>query len=146
MSEDLNTTEHPMDAMSYVDAITHTEQWLNSVHLRGEDAARGFTWKIYDYYDRDEQGLAERPWVGVRVSEVSIASPAGGASYMQVDQPWGIAICAQVERCILALVEGWNRDAEYVPEDGGYMPLADTDEEFWRLSGLLEEAGHEGAA
>jgi hypothetical protein len=26
--------------------------------------------RIYDYFDKDEAKLAERPWVGVRVSEV----------------------------------------------------------------------------
>lgn len=124
--------EHPATPMEYTEALTYVETWLTRHHLSDEDRAQGYAWKIHDYLDRNPQGLAKRPWVGVRVAEVSVSCPTGGGSYMQVDAPWGIAICAQVERCILALIEGWNRDAEH-----GYMD--ETDEEFWRLSSIIRE-------
>lgn len=41
------------------------------------------------------------------VAEVDWHNKRGGASYMQVDLPLGLAVCAQVERWLVALMEGW---------------------------------------
>lgn len=131
--------EHPQNPIRYPDAIHYTEQWLNKNHMTDAEREGGFRWKIYDYYNGRAGHLKDRPWTGVRVTEVSISNGTSGGSYMQVDLPWGLAYCAQVERCILALVEGWNQGAEYVDEDGGYLSGNCTDEEFWRLTELFEE-------
>jgi hypothetical protein len=48
----------------------------------------------------------------------------------------GIAICGQVERCALALIEGWNGEQE---RTGSY----ETDEEFDRLQCLFEAADND---
>jgi hypothetical protein len=50
-----------------------------------------------------------------------------------------VAFCGQVERCILALVEGWNEDtSEY---DG--IIYGEGDGEFDRLAFLIEESKKE---
>ncbi len=132
--------EHPATRMEYTEALVYVEAWLTKHHLTDEQRAEGYSWKIYDYLNRNPRGLAERPWVGVRVSEVAVSNNTSGGCYMQVDAPWGIAICGQIERCVLALIENWNQDAEYVDKDGGYVDGAETDEEFWRLAHLVREA------
>lgn len=132
-------TEHPALPIHYPDAVHYVEQWLNENHLTDEEREGRYQWRIYDYYGGSAEGLKSRPWTGARVSEVSVAGPRGGGSYMQIDLPWSLAFCAQVERCILALVEGWNQGAEYVDEDGGYLSGNCTDEEFWRLNDFIEE-------
>lgn len=55
----------------------------------------------------------------VRIAEVSYASPdnKAGASFMQSDLPWGLAVCAQAERCVLARMYDWSAD-EIANEDG----------------------------
>jgi hypothetical protein len=58
------------------------------------------------------------------VSEVSFSDNRAGCAYMQSDLPWGLAVCAQVERCVVAVSEGWEN------EDDGK-------EEFQRLEWLL---------
>lgn len=78
-------------------------------------APTGLSPKIYTYNDE----VNKRPLAGCIVSEVSFISNSGGCSYMQVDLPWGLAVCAQVERCILAIAEGWEKE--------------EIDEEFARL-------------
>jgi hypothetical protein len=123
---------HPRRRMAYSKAIEHVERWLTENHLTQEDRDNGFSWTVHDYLDRTGAGLEKRPWIGVRVAEVSVANSCGGASYMQSDGPWGIAFCGQVERCLIALIEGWNRGAS---EDG--PNYGETDEEFWRLNHLL---------
>ena len=137
MSDTIAPPQHPRDPLSYPDAIRYVENWLTESHLTEQDRDRGFRWHVYDYHDGDPAKLKDRPWAGVRVSEVDVSCPTGGGSYMQVDMPWGVAVCGQVERCILALVEGWNQNP-YIPSAGD--PWYDTDDEFWRLTNLLEEA------
>lgn len=128
-------TNHPQEPLSYVDAIHHVERWLNENH-----AEAGYTWRIWDYHGRDETRLSDRPWVGVRVAEVSMSDGRSGAAYMQSDLPWGLAVCAQVERCILALIEGWNQGATVVTDSGEPFVIGDgTDEEFWLLDDLLKK-------
>ncbi len=61
------------DKTSHTTSIqgSHVEQWLFENDLDAEQRARpGMKCRIYDYFDKDEAKLAERPWVGVRVSEV----------------------------------------------------------------------------
>lgn len=136
--------DHPTEPMAYDDAIEYTENWLAENALTQDERDRGVECRIYDYHDGNAGGLKKRPWTGVRVAEVSFHIPGrGGGSYMQVDAPWGIAVCGQVERCILALIENWNEDAQIkVKSYGGknqeYKDMAVTDEEFWRLGHLFK--------
>jgi hypothetical protein len=125
---------HPTTPLPYADAIVHVERWLEAEILTSEQRERdGLRVTIYDYFDRRAASLQQRPWCGVHVAEVDFHNESGGSSYMQVDAPWGIAVCAQVERCILALVEAWNQHLEHT---GSY----ETDEEFERLRFLLTDA------
>lgn len=69
------------------------------------------------------------PCVGFRVAEVSTWLPnqtggGAGASWMQTEAPDGTAVCAQAERCVIALVEDWDAAVQ----DG------EIQEEFWRLA------------
>lgn len=130
--------EHPITKLDYAAAIEYVEEWLTQNHLSKEQRKRGFAWHVYDYLDRDPAKLIERPWLGVRVSEVDISYSNGGSSYMQTDMPWGVAFCGQVERCIIALIECWNEDAT---ADG--PNYGDTEDEFWRLGHLVEESKKE---
>jgi hypothetical protein len=66
-------------------------------------APEGMTPKIYIYND----AKMLRKWAGVMVAEVSFSSALGVASFMRVDVPWGIAVCGQTERAILAFIEEW---------------------------------------
>jgi hypothetical protein len=127
--------EHPVDALPYAVAIKYVEDWLNEHQLEQKDRDAGFAWHVVDYHDGDEGNLLKRPWTGVRVAEVDCHNKSGGGSYMQVDMPWGVAMCGQVERCILALVENWNRD---VYTDDAGESWGETDNEFWRLKHLFE--------
>src|SRR4051812_8823643 len=129
--------EHPREALPYADAIKYVENWLTLHQLSQVDRDKGFSWRVYDYHDGSAVKASGRPWTGVRVSEVGYSNKSGGGSYMQVDMPWGIAVCGQVERCILALVEGWNKDSHVDSQGEEY---GETDDEFWRLSHLFEEA------
>ena len=134
MSNTQILTQFPKKPLSYEEAIVTTENWLATNILTREQREEGMLVGIFDYHDRKEDGIEKRPWAGVRVAEVSFHVPGrGGGSYMQVDAPWGIAVCGQVERCILALVEGWNSQVDTLGE--GY---AETDDEFWRLGHLFE--------
>src|ERR1700757_1183717 len=90
---------HPKGPMPYVEAIPYVEKFLaETVKLPD-----GWVCNIYDYFDGDADvgphSLNDRPYVGVRVAEVSFHTTNGGSSYMQTDIPWGIAFCGQVERC-----------------------------------------------
>lgn len=117
---------HPTEPLSYADAIGHVEGFL--LTALAAEFSPNVEVKVYDYFDGDETKLAKRPWVGVRISEVSFhVRGVGGSSYMQVDQPWGIAFCGQVERCILALIENWNASGQ-----------EETDQEFERLQFLID--------
>lgn len=129
--------EHPRQPLEYANAIKYVEDWLNKNHLTDYQRERSFGWHVYDYHDGNAANLIKRPWTGVRVSEVDISCSTGGGSYMQVDMPWGVAFCGQVERCILALVECWN---EPVQKDSDGTEWGDTDSEFWRLGYLIEQA------
>jgi hypothetical protein len=125
---------HPVAPLRYAQAIAHVERWLEAEILTSDQRKRdGLRVTIYDYFDRRGASRRQRPWCGVRVAEVDFHHEHGGASFMQVDSPWGIAVCGQVERCILALIEAWNRD---VGQTGSY----ETDEEFERLRYLFAEA------
>ena|SRR5579864_1736438 len=74
-------------------------------------APKGMTPTIYTYQELTRQQKApRRPWAGVMVSEVSFHSDLAGCSFMQVDVPWGIAVCGQTERCILAFIENWPEE------------------------------------
>lgn len=84
----------------------------------------------------------ERPaLVGFRVAEVGFTrrsdAGVGGSSYMQVDVPQGLAVCAAVERAVIALVEEW----EYpFPLDGDDVDeLSEQRSELWRLAFLITE-------
>ena len=80
------------------------------------------TCTVYLYVDK-VSNRKRRPWVGVRVAEISFYNASGGASFMQVDIPYGLLLCAAVERYILALVDGWE-DIEI-------------EEELWRLEEVV---------
>ncbi len=85
--------------------------------------------KVYTYsldpttLDNTGRILVNRPWVGIRVSEVSVHNERGGAAYMQCDLG-GLLVCAAVERVLLALLEDWE-------------PV-EIDEERWRLEEALK--------
>jgi hypothetical protein len=95
----------------FTEAVTAVEGYL----LR--HAPKGMTPKIYTYRELDAR---QRPFAGCIVAEVAFDNDRGGCSFMQVDVPWGIAVCGQTERCILAFVEDWPKD--------------ELDEELQRLS------------
>lgn len=114
---------YPVEPMGYAEAVAYVENFLGEIALSDEARADGYVCTIYDYFDGEPAKLAGRPWVGIRVAEVAFHKPRSGASYMQVDVPWGIAVCAQVERCLLALIEGWDNE---------------TAEEFERLAFLFD--------
>lgn len=127
--------KHPTTQLPYATAIKYIENWLTQNHLTEQDRKQGFAWHVYDYLDGYQDGLSERPWLGVRISEVSITYSNGGVTYSQTDMPWGIAFCGQIERCIIALIECWNEGAS---ADG--PNYGETDEEFWRLDHLIKES------
>lgn len=134
---------HPREPLAYGDAVKYVADWLTEHALDQAARDQGYTAKVYDYFDGDaesgSQSLAERPFCGVRVSEVDFSNKRGGGSYMQTEPPWGIAVCGQVERCILALIEGWNRESEiFVADDG--EEYGETDNEFSRLEELFKLA------
>lgn len=105
----------------YRQAIVQVEHFLQQF------APKGTTPKIYDYFGGESAEREQHPWCGVRVAEVSFVSNRSGCAFMQTDLPHGLAVCAQVERCILAILEGWDMT------EGG-----DGHEEFWRLSTLFK--------
>jgi hypothetical protein len=125
--------EHPVKPLGYRAALGHVKRWIEAEILTEKERAAHVEVTIYDYFDRQASLLSKRPWCGVRVAEVDFHTKDAGGSYMQVDAPIGLAICAQVERCILALIEGWNEEE---PRTGGY----ETDEEFDRLRIAFEHA------
>lgn len=66
--------------------------------------------KIYTWDSKRNTKL-----IGIRVAEVSVVqvrSKGGlsGYSWMQVDLPYGLAVCAQAERLMLAYLEKWPDD------------------------------------
>jgi hypothetical protein len=143
------TNGHPTKKLSYKKAIRYVEDWLTKSKLLTSDArGKGWTAKIEDYLDGDKAALAGRPWVGIRVSEVDVNGPTehgyAGSAWMQVEAPWGIAMCGLVERCLLALVEGWSEEPYHYGDDG--EPYYEIDEEFWRLADLIEQMNEPKAA
>lgn len=126
--------------LTYRQAIKKVEEFLTEHLLTDEQKQKGNTTvTIHDWYGNDDRKVAsrerkKRPWVGVRVSEVSIVTrPAEGgglwgSSYMQSDFPFGMAFCAEVEKCIIALIEDWNDGAQQ-----------ETDEEFERLKWIIDQ-------
>lgn len=125
--------------LTYKQAVTKTTEFLTDILLSDAEKKAGNTEvTIHDFYGCDEgkvpsEERKKRPWVGVRVAEVSVVTnrPDGGmhgGSYMQSDYPYGAAICRQVEFCILSLIEDWNDGAE-----------AESDEEFHTLKWMLVE-------
>ena len=86
-------------------------------------APSGTTPKIYAY-NETEGKTKHRKWAGVMVAEVDFVDSSGGCSFMQVAVPWGIAVCGQVERCLLAIMENWSEE--------------ERSEEFERLSWCLK--------
>jgi hypothetical protein len=101
-------------------AIAEVEQFLRQY------APPGMAAKVYPYTENEDEHR-QRPWCGVLVAEVSFFGDRSGCSFMQVDLPHGLAMCAQVERCLLAVLEDWDAD-------GG----TDGQEEFERLAYLLK--------
>ena len=91
--------------MTYKAAIRKVER-----HLL-KNFGTGFTQvKIYDWANGDIKNV--KPSVGPRVSEVSFSSwnvdgTGHGCSFMACD-PDGLAVCAQVERYIVALINSWR--------------------------------------
>jgi len=134
-----NTAQQPTKPLSYPDALNYLERWIEAEILTAEERNAHIAVSIVDYLDRNPSTRTERPWCGVRVAEVDFHTEDAGASYMQVEVPIALAICAQAERCILALVEGWNKEAR---RTGSY----DTDEEFERLRSVFAHAGHRAPA
>ncbi len=130
--------KHPTTKLGYAAAIEYVENWLTASQLTDEQREQGWAYHVYDYYDRDPAKRKKRKWVGVRVSEIDCSTRNAGAALMQVDMPWGIAFCGQVERCIIALIECWNDGAS---ADG--PNYGETDEEFWRLGYLFEQSNKE---
>ena len=65
----------------------------------------------------------QQPAIGVRVAEVSFSTfdptsqTGGGSSYMQVDVPWGAAVCLLTERLIIAYADAWPDDETREEED-----------------------------
>jgi hypothetical protein len=107
--------------IKYDEAVAKVEEFLQQF-CKGDLKA-----KVYDYLGRGDT-LKERPFVGVRVAEVSFFNDRGGCSFMQSDVPEGLAMCAQVERCILATIEDWDADGN-----------GDGEEECERLRYLMTE-------
>ena len=112
--------------MEYLEAIAKVE-----AKLLEYAKAVGYQAHIYDYtYSPTgkahdiQQSIKERPYCGIRVSEVSFSKANGGCSFMQVDVPHGLAVCAATERVLLALVEEWEEE--------------EIEDEFWRLQELLK--------
>lgn len=129
--------KHPATPLPYGAAVIYVQDWLRENMLSQEERDMGKQVSIVDYADGDGAKLSTRPYAGVRVAEVDFFIPKrGGGTYMQGEVPWGLAVCAQVERCILALVEGWNRDA-HIPSEG--EPWYETDDCFWRLGELFRQ-------
>ncbi len=134
---------HPRTPFAYSEAVQYVANWLTEHVLDQAARDQGYTAKVYDYFDGDAengtQSLTDRPFCGVRVSEVDFSNSRGGGSYMQTEAPWGIAVCGQVERCILALIEGWNDETNsYTADDG--EEYGETDAEFLRLDELFKLA------
>ncbi len=61
--------------------------------------------KLPQEYTVDIHMWERNEWIGVHVSEVSISTTNRGTSWMQADKPHGLAVCAQVERVLLAYVD-----------------------------------------
>lgn len=102
----------------FSEAIKHVESFiLTATNSKSDTKCSVYT------YQNDER---KREWAGVLVDEVSVYNERGGYSWMQSDLPHGLAVCAQVERCLLALIEDWGFG---VDEDGA--------EEFDKLKSLL---------
>jgi len=125
--DERRTPSHPTTPLTYRDAFAYVTCWIEA-EIPTPTEREAIKVAIHDYYDGSAAELTRRPWCGIRVAEVSFHDERGGGSYMQVDAPWGIAVCGQVERCILALIEAWNDSA---------APSFETDEEFERLRDLL---------
>ena len=85
--------------MSTTKAIKKVQMHLASHALNGAEVS------IYFWHDQIPE-ISKRPLAGIRVAEVSFSVGLSGASFMQSD-PDGLAVCAQVERCIIAYAEGW---------------------------------------
>ncbi len=83
--------------MTYTNAIAQVEKFLTKY------ADKDTSVRIYKWPDST---------VGIRVAEVSFFTDNAGASYMQSDLPYGLAVCAQVERYIIALVEETDEEEE----------------------------------
>ena len=104
--------------MTFKDAVLAVEGHLLKY------APAGLSPKVYTYNELDKRRKShKRPWAGVLVAEVSFFNEQCGCSYMQVDFPYGMAVCAQTERAILAFIEEWPKD--------------ELDEELSRLSFCL---------
>lgn len=88
---------------SFASAVASVEGYL----LR--HAPIGLTPKIYTYRTLAKHATKWTP-AGCMVAEVSFTNERGGVSFMQVDVPWGIAVCGQAERCILAFTEKWPKE------------------------------------
>jgi hypothetical protein len=140
MAEMPSTTRaQPTAPLNYREAIRYLERWIEAEILTTEERAKGVVVSIIDYFDRECSARHERPWCGVRVVEVDFHTKNAGASYVQVEAPIGLAVCAQVERCLLALIEGWNAETEQSANH-------ETDEEFDRLRSVFAHAGLGAAA
>lgn len=140
MAETPSTTPaQPTKPLSYREALRYLERWIEAEILTAAERNERIEVSVVDYFDRESSAHQERPWCGVRVVEVDFHNEYAGGTYTQVEAPFGIAICGQAERCILALIEGWNAKSE---QSGNY----ETDEEFERLRGLFAHAGLGAAA
>lgn len=89
--------------MEYKQAIEFAKSRIREFFEVGENTDV----KIYDYFDGEDK-TKDRPFCGVRVSEVDFVSGNSGASFMQVDVPFGLLLCSATERVIMACVEDWD--------------------------------------
>lgn len=104
-----------MRAQKWKDAVKRAEAFV-AKHAEGAPEVSIYTWADHPL---DAPRLRS---IGLRVAEVSFWWPApnstaerpqgGGSSYMQVDVPWGAAVCLLAERLILAYAEDWPAEIE----------------------------------
>ena len=102
--------------MNYKRALAYVTKHLQKFALNGAKA------HVYDFADGNVRNIKRRPFAGIRVAEVSFATAMAGCSFMSSDLD-GLTVCAQTERCLLGLCEGWSQE--------------EVDEEFDRLDYLL---------
>lgn len=120
--------EKQMKTATWLNAVKRAKGFIESnPKVNPNDAeVTIYTWTGADAPQTEPPDAKRLRSIGLRVAEVSFWKPApgstperplgGGCSYMQVDVPWGAAVCLLTERLILAYAEGWT--AEEIAEEG----------------------------